>query len=461
MAAADLLGGEQPVVAMVGRHADVDDRDVGPARLDHAQQRVGVAAAPGDLEAGVLEQAGEALAQEHLVVGDHDRMAAPRGAWLASAVSGPADGADAILDADRQRRRRRGRAQLDDSRSPSRWASDVDARRRRQPQRLARRGSRRPTRRRRAALAGQRAEHEPRLVLGERVDRGGEALLGEHRREEPVGELAQLGHRRAQLSLGGGELRVQRGVAGGVPAPSEADADRERHEALLGAVVEVALEPPALAVGGRDDPRARGAQLVELGAPRACRRSCSSASRAAAGDLGDQRRVVEQAAAVDDGGDAAAAADERVTSRSGAGGDASRGPSASIHAAVDGRGRARARGRRASVGEQPAQPPGRRRGAEVDHEPGERRRARRARDRPHADARRDEGQRGDLRRPTARGRSGRWRGSRVRPCALGRRTAPPRRRPGTSTGAATPAARGRGARSRATRARRTPPSRRR
>ena len=33
---------------------------------------VGVATAPRDLEAGVFEQASEALAQQHLVVGDHD-----------------------------------------------------------------------------------------------------------------------------------------------------------------------------------------------------------------------------------------------------------------------------------------------------------------------------------------------------------------------------------------------------
>ena len=63
VAAADLLGRDQPVVALVGRHADVDEGDVGTAGLDHPQQRARVAAPSGDLEAGVLEQAGEPLAQ--------------------------------------------------------------------------------------------------------------------------------------------------------------------------------------------------------------------------------------------------------------------------------------------------------------------------------------------------------------------------------------------------------------
>ena len=48
---------------------------------------------------------------------------------------------------------------------------------------------------------------------------------------------------------------VQRGVAGSMVAAGEAHADRERHEPLLGAVVQVVLEPATLAVGRRDDAR--------------------------------------------------------------------------------------------------------------------------------------------------------------------------------------------------------------
>jgi hypothetical protein len=72
VAAADLLGGDEAVIASVWGHADIDECDVGAARVDHAYQLVGVAAAPSDLEAGVLEQAGESVAQQDLVIGDHD-----------------------------------------------------------------------------------------------------------------------------------------------------------------------------------------------------------------------------------------------------------------------------------------------------------------------------------------------------------------------------------------------------
>ena len=40
---------------------------------------------------------------------------------------------------------------------------------------------------------------------------------------------------------------------------------RQRHQPLLGAVVEVALDPAPLRVAGLDDPRPRGAQLLDLG----------------------------------------------------------------------------------------------------------------------------------------------------------------------------------------------------
>ena len=50
-----------------------------------ASRAVGVAGAPDDLVAGVLEQAGEALPQEHRVLGDHD----PHGKRTASRVPAP------------------------------------------------------------------------------------------------------------------------------------------------------------------------------------------------------------------------------------------------------------------------------------------------------------------------------------------------------------------------------------
>ena len=46
----------------------------------------------------------------------------------------------------------------------------------------------------------------------------------------------------------------------------ERERERQRHQPLLRAVVEVALEPATLDVGGLDEPEPRGAQLLEAGA---------------------------------------------------------------------------------------------------------------------------------------------------------------------------------------------------
>ena len=73
----------------------------------------------------------------------------------------------------------------------------------------------------------------------------------------------------AQLVEPLGELVLRRGqdLAGGRRVPLELRADRRRssateHEPLLRAVVQVALEPPALGVAGLDDARARRGQLL-------------------------------------------------------------------------------------------------------------------------------------------------------------------------------------------------------
>ena len=70
--AANLDRGAQAVVGVVGRHLHVDDRHVGPVGGHLAPQVVGVAGLSDDLEAGVGEQAAEPLAQQQLVLGDHD-----------------------------------------------------------------------------------------------------------------------------------------------------------------------------------------------------------------------------------------------------------------------------------------------------------------------------------------------------------------------------------------------------
>src|ERR687898_1696212 len=81
MAAADLLRRDEAVVTVAGWHPDVHDRNVRLERIDHAEQGLGIPTAPGDLEAGVLEQPGEALAQQRLVVGDHDAHGISTRSW--------------------------------------------------------------------------------------------------------------------------------------------------------------------------------------------------------------------------------------------------------------------------------------------------------------------------------------------------------------------------------------------
>jgi hypothetical protein len=109
-------------------------------------------------------------------------------------------------------------------------------------------------------------------------------------------QLAQLGGGLVQL--------VQRGIqeldrlCGVVldPVPGQAQVDAQRHQPLLGAVVQVALDAAALLVAGLHDAGPRGAQLrdpdLQLGvetlalrvsvtaAPTACTRSASSSSEA-------------------------------------------------------------------------------------------------------------------------------------------------------------------------------------
>jgi hypothetical protein len=79
------------------------------------------------------------------------------------------------------------------------------------------------------------------------------------------GKLAQLGQRRhgfvrgsIQAASDGRVAVVTQGVSG------DPQLETQRDESLLGAVVEVALDPPALKIPGLDDARARGTDLLEL-----------------------------------------------------------------------------------------------------------------------------------------------------------------------------------------------------
>ena len=101
---------------------------------------------------------------------------------------------------------------------------------------------------------GQRREHEQsRSILRERHDRGCEAFLGEHRREDPAREVAQLAEGSAQLRLRPVDALEQLRIALGVePRARETQSERNSDEMLLRAVVEVALEAAPLGIAVRD-----------------------------------------------------------------------------------------------------------------------------------------------------------------------------------------------------------------
>ena len=65
-------GGAGAFVGEGGRHADVDDGEIGAFPFDGGEQLVGVAEGGDHLVAAVAEEAGEAFAQQRLVFGDHD-----------------------------------------------------------------------------------------------------------------------------------------------------------------------------------------------------------------------------------------------------------------------------------------------------------------------------------------------------------------------------------------------------
>ena len=164
--------------------------------------------------------------------------------------------------------------------TPSSATSIDDAAVRRASRRRARRSRARTSRRsraprtrrrtpppRRAPRAARRGSTSSstgtRRALGERLERGAQAAVGEHRRVDAARELAQLLQRERELLR-----RVRRGSRRRAPgserelALREAERERERDEPLLRAVVQVPLEPPPLGVGRLDEPHARAAELV-------------------------------------------------------------------------------------------------------------------------------------------------------------------------------------------------------
>ena len=81
----------------------------------------------------------------------------------------------------------------------------------------------------------------------------------------PAGQLAQLGDGLAGLLGGSLEQRRQARVRPGDLAAGHAESQAQRHQPLLGAVVQITLDAPARLVAGLHDPGPGGPHLLQLG----------------------------------------------------------------------------------------------------------------------------------------------------------------------------------------------------
>src|SRR5262249_57254824 len=95
-----------------------------------------------------------------------------------------------------------------------------------------------------------------------RAHRRRQALLRERRGMEAARELAQLLERQVELARGAGENRLHRIRILLELRACESERQRQRHEPLLRAVVEVSLEPAPLLVSRLDEARAGRLQIL-------------------------------------------------------------------------------------------------------------------------------------------------------------------------------------------------------
>ena len=116
--------------------------------------------------------------------------------------------------------------------------------------------------------------------VGERFQCAPQPAVAEDRRMQPARDLAQLLQRGVELARGLLQ-QVGRGLGvRGQPRPRQAQLEHDGDEALLGAVVQVALQPAPLLVAGLDQARARRDQIgARLGAGDGQRRELAERAR--------------------------------------------------------------------------------------------------------------------------------------------------------------------------------------
>ena len=151
----------------------------------------------------------------------------------------------------------------------------------------------------------------------QRLDRGADAALGQERGMDAARELAQLRERDRELLAdlvdGAREPAVRQ------PRLEHPQVEREADELLLGAVVQVALDPPARVVGGLDDPQPRDPQLLHPRAQLGLQALVVDRQRGGRGGGGDELRRGVELGVVDDRRHAHALALDRGPRAAGAG----------------------------------------------------------------------------------------------------------------------------------------------
>ena len=152
------------------------------------------------------------------------------------------------------------------------------------------------------AAGPRRSTVEPdrdRSVRGERLERDRQPVPAEHRRVQAARDVAQLLERERDLAS-----RPTRAGACASGSPSsmlleQAELERERDQPLLGAVVEVALEPLALLLSGLDHAPARAPQLLEPRLQLGLQARVLERDRGGRADRIEQLRLVVQRRVVD------------------------------------------------------------------------------------------------------------------------------------------------------------------
>ena len=104
-------------------------------------------------------------------------------------------------------------------------------------------------------------------ALGQRLERATETCLGQDRRVQSLRQFAQIADRGLCFGTGRVEFREGRRIGFRPEAPAkQLQRDPERHETLLRAIVEVALDPPPFGVLRLGQPGTGCADRLELGA---------------------------------------------------------------------------------------------------------------------------------------------------------------------------------------------------